>query len=93
MMNTPTDDLLTKILDKMEGSDMTFQETKSDFVEEKMGQLTYFVYANPYDNSMTHVNENKKSAIQVSAIVTSSGKYLQEITRPDNVDAQGGGFQ
>ncbi|KAH0646386.1 hypothetical protein KY290_035054 [Solanum tuberosum] len=93
----------------MEGTDMNLQEMKSDvlalsttvishsssikFLEEKMGQLTYFMYANPYDNSMTHLNENWKSAIQVSEIVTRSGKYLQEITRPDNVDAQGDDFQ
>jgi len=42
---------------------------------------------------MTHVNENSKFAIQVSSIVTASGKTLEEITRPNNVDAQGGDFQ
>jgi len=55
-MNNPSNDLLTKILDKMEGSDMILQEMTSDvlalsttiisqsssvkFLEEKMGQLT-----------------------------------------------------
>jgi len=38
---------------------------------------------------MNHLNEKRKYAIQVSATVTRSGKYFQEITRPDNVDPQG----
>ncbi|KAK4723892.1 hypothetical protein R3W88_026671 [Solanum pinnatisectum] len=109
MMNNPTDDLLNKILDKMEGSDMILQEMISDisalsttiisqlssvkFLKEKMGQLTVFVCANPYENSMTHVNENSKFAIHISSIVTISGETLKEITKPNNVDAQGGDFQ
>ncbi|KAG5571111.1 hypothetical protein H5410_060877, partial [Solanum commersonii] len=53
------------------------------------GKLTALVYTNPYEDSMTHLNENQKDTIQVSAIVTRTGKSLQEITRLENVDAQG----
>ncbi|KAK4724168.1 hypothetical protein R3W88_026947 [Solanum pinnatisectum] len=66
LMNNPIDDLLTKILDKVEGYDMILQEMNSDvstfsttiishlssikLLEEKMGQLTSLVYANPHKN-------------------------------------------
>ncbi|KAG5605506.1 hypothetical protein H5410_026998 [Solanum commersonii] len=73
-MNTPIDDLWSKILDKVEGSDMNLQGMKSDVsilsttvishsssiksLEEKMGKLIALVYANLSKKSLIHVNES-----------------------------------
>ncbi|KAK4713552.1 hypothetical protein R3W88_019459 [Solanum pinnatisectum] len=54
-----------------------------------MGALSFLEYVNPNENSMSHVNDNQRNHIPVSAIVTRSGKTWQEITMPDNVDSKG----
>ncbi|KAG5595506.1 hypothetical protein H5410_036738 [Solanum commersonii] len=54
-----------------------------------MGQVYVLEYVNPDENSMSHVNENQRNHIPVSAIVTRSGKTLPEIIIPDNVDSKG----
>ncbi|KAK4726986.1 hypothetical protein R3W88_031903 [Solanum pinnatisectum] len=94
-MNTPTNDLLTKILDKMKGFDMILQGMKSDIsplstiVISHSSSINTSVYANLHENFVTHVNENMKVATQVSTTVTRSGKTLQERTTPDDVMLKG----
>ncbi|KAH0783962.1 hypothetical protein KY290_003560 [Solanum tuberosum] len=53
-----------------------------------MGQLAALIYSNPNEDLVLFMTENQMNVSQVSAIVTRSGKTLQERRRPNNEDAQ-----
>ncbi|WMV09556.1 hypothetical protein MTR67_002941 [Solanum verrucosum] len=102
--NSPTNDVLIKILDKVKGSDVILNEMKNDFLtlsntvishsfsikslEEKMSKLAALIFSDPNEELVPFSNENSMKAIQLSAIITRSGKTLQERKRHDDVVAQ-----
>ncbi|KAG5599770.1 hypothetical protein H5410_031140 [Solanum commersonii] len=78
-MNSHVSDLCTTIIS---------HSSSIKFLEEKIGQLVALVYANLDDNLETHVYENPKVVVQVSIIVTRSGKTLKDRPMPENIDVQ-----